>query len=55
MVNVLFIAGDQVPAMPLFETLGSVNEPPEHIGGTCVKVGVTLGFTVTVMVWVAAH
>ncbi len=41
--------------MPLLEVVGSVNEPPEQIGATCVKVGVTLGFTVTVMVWVEAQ
>ena len=51
----VFIPGDQEPLMPLLEVVGSVNEPPEQIGATCVKVGVTLGFTVTVMVWVVAH
>ncbi len=41
--------------MPLSEVAGSEKEPPEQIGAICVKVGVTLGFTVTVMVCVAAH
>ena len=51
----MFIAGDQEPLMPLSEVAGSEKEPPEQIGAICVKVGVTLGFTVTVMVCVAAH
>lgn len=37
------------------EVVGSVNEPPEQMGATCVKVGVTLGFTVTVIIAVVAH
>ena len=51
----MLIAGDQVPVMPLLEMAGSVNEPPEQIGATCVKVGVTFGFTVTVIVVVEAQ
>ncbi len=33
-VVVLFIAGDQTPVIPLFELVGSVKAPPEHIGAT---------------------
>ncbi len=56
-VAVLFTAGLQVPVMAgeLFELVGSVKLPPLQIGATCVKVGVTGGFTVTVMVAVVAH
>jgi hypothetical protein len=46
-VAVLFIAGDQVPVMLLFEVVGKLNEPPAQIADTCVKVGVVLLFTVT--------
>ena len=55
MVVVLLMAGDQEPVMPLFEVVGSINEPPEHIGATCVKVGVTLALTVTEIVLALAH
>jgi len=41
--------------MPLLDMVGSVNEPPEQIGCTCVKVGVVAAFTVTVMVLSVAH
>jgi hypothetical protein len=41
--------------MPLPEVVGSVKLPPEQIGATCAKVGVTLGLTVTVIVAVVAH
>lgn len=40
MVVVLLIAGDQTPLMPLLEVAGRVNEPPEQMEGTWVKVGV---------------
>jgi hypothetical protein len=33
--------------MLLFEVVGKLNEPPEQIAGTCVKVGTVLAFTVT--------
>ena len=56
MVAVLFNAGDQVPVIPLLDVVGSgTNVPPEQIGATCVKVGVTLEFTVIVIVAVVAH
>jgi hypothetical protein len=55
-VCVLLIAGDQVPvtAVGVFvEVVGSVIAPPLQIGCTCVNVGVTGAFTVTVLVAVA--
>ena len=33
-VAVLLIAGDQVPLIALFDVVGNVNEPPEHIAAT---------------------
>lgn len=49
-------AGDQVPVMPLVDVVGNVGATePEHIGATAAKVGVALGFTVTVNVAVVAH
>ena len=52
----LFKAGDHVPEMPLFEVSGkAVNEDPEQMGATAVKVGVTCGLTVIVKVVVVAH
>jgi hypothetical protein len=54
-VDVLFTAGDQVPEIPLFDVVGRENVPPEQIAGTCVKVGVTFGLTVTVIVAVVPH
>jgi hypothetical protein len=55
-VVVLSKAGDHVPVMPLLEVVGNAdNEPPEQIAATCVKVGVTFGFTVIVIVVVVAH
>ena len=39
MVAVLLMAGVHEPEMPLLEVVGSVNEPPEQMGATCVKVG----------------
>ena len=54
-VEVLFIAGVQVPVILLFDTEGSLNESPKHIELTGVKVGLTEAFTLTVMVVVEAH
>jgi hypothetical protein len=55
-VAILFIAGDQVPVIELFEVVGNAaNVTPEQIGATGVKVGVTFGFTVIVIVVVVAH
>ena len=46
----LLIAGDQIPAMPLLDVAERLKLPPAQIGGTCVKVGVWVGFTGTVIV-----
>jgi hypothetical protein len=54
-VVVLLIAGDHVPVYPLLDVVGSVKVPPLHIAATCVNVGVTGWFTVTVIVAVVAH
>ena len=52
----MLIAGDHVPIIKLFEVVGNANNvAPEQIAATCVKVGVTLGFTVIVMVAVDAQ
>ena len=46
----LFNAGDQLPAILLFDVVGkTLNVPPEQIAATCVNVGVVNGFTVTVV------
>ena len=56
MVAVLSRAGDQVPAMPLLEVVGSaVSVAPEQMGATAVNVGVMFGLTVMVNVVVVAH
>ena len=55
-VVVLFKLGFQVPWILLVEVVGSADKvAPEHIGATCVNVGVTLGFTTMVIVAVVAH
>ena len=55
-VAVLFIAGDQVPVIPLLEVVGkALNVPPEQIAVTPVKVGITGEFTVIVKVTGIAH
>jgi hypothetical protein len=54
-VAVLFIAGDQVPEIPLVEVVGILNGSPLQIGAIAANVGVVCGFTVTVMVVVVAH
>ena len=42
-VAALFIAGDQVPEIPLVELVGNaLIVVPEQKGPTCVKVGVVL-------------
>ena len=48
-VAAVLIAGDQVPVMLLFDVVGKVNVPPLQIAATCVNVGVTVGFTVTLI------
>jgi hypothetical protein len=54
---VLLIAGDHNPdiGVVFVELEGKVNVAPEHIAGTCVNVGVVLGFTVIVICAVEAH
>ena len=55
-VMVLFMAGDQVPLKPLFETVGKSNKTsPTQMVATCVKVGVKIGFTMMVIVVVLAQ
>ena len=52
----LFTAGVQLPLIPLFEVVGkAASGSPAHIGATVVKVAVCAGFTVIVIVVVAAH
>jgi F0F1-type ATP synthase membrane subunit c/vacuolar-type H+-ATPase subunit K len=55
-VEVLFIAGDQVPVTPLFDVVGNAaSGSPLQIGFTCVNVGVVFGVTVIVIVVVGEH
>ena len=54
-VTALLTAGLQVPLIALLEVAGNVNDPPEQMAGICVNRGVTVLFTVTVIVAVAAH
>jgi hypothetical protein len=54
-VAVLFTAGDHVPAILLFEVVGSVNDSPLQIGATWVNVGTVGWFTVTDIVAVVAQ
>ena len=53
---VLLSAGVHVPEIPLFDVVGKAAKvAPEQIGATAVKVGVTCGLTLIVMVVVVAH
>ena len=55
-VAVLFNAGDQVPVILLVDVVGNADrDPPEHIGATCVNVGMIFGLTVIDIVAVVAH
>ena len=55
-VAVLLTAGDQVPVTPLIEVNGkAATVEPKQTAATCVNVGVTLVFTVTVIVDCVAH
>ena len=55
-VAVLFNAGDHVPVIPLLDVVGNADKlVPLQMAATCVKIGVTFGFTVTVIVAVVAH
>ena len=52
----LTTAGVHVPVMPFVDVVGNVGATePEQNGATAAKVGVTLGFIVTVNVVVVAH
>ncbi len=54
----LFNAGDQVPVIAgeFVEEVGKAdNVAPAQMGATCVNVGVTIGFTVMVIVAVVAQ
>jgi len=52
----LLIAGDQVPVIPLLDVVGRAdNAAPSQIAATGVKVGVTFGLTVMVIVAVVAQ
>ena len=49
-------AGDHVPVIASLDVVGkAANVPPEHIGDTAAKVGVTFGVTVIVNVVGLAH
>jgi len=49
-VVVLFTEGDHVPVKLLLDVVGKADKlAPAQIGETCVKVGVTFGFTVMVI------
>ncbi len=55
-VAVLFIPGDHVPVIPLFEVVGNADKlVPEQIAATCVNVGVGFGVTEIVIDEVVAH
>ena len=55
-VDVLFIDGDQFPVMLLFDVVGNVIIPPEHIAATDVNVGrIVPLFTAIVIAAVVAH
>jgi hypothetical protein len=55
-VAVLSKAGDQIPAIPLLDVVGSADKVvPAQIGATAVNVGVIFGLTVIVNVAVVAH
>ena len=50
-VSISFKSGDHEPYIPLFEFTGrGLRDAPEHIGSTCVNVGVILGIVITLIV-----
>ncbi len=56
MVAVLFIAGNQLPAIEFVEVVGkALKAAPEQIGATALNVGIKIGLTVIVIVAVFAH
>ena len=54
-VAAVLIAGDHVPVMPLFDVVGKVKLPPLQIAASCVKLGVSVWFTVTLSVVTVAN
>ena len=55
-VVVLLNAGDHVPVIPSLDVVGNADKfTPLQIAATCVNVGVTVGFTMMVIVAVVAH
>ena len=55
-VEVLLIAGDHVPVIPLVEVVGNADKlAPEQIDATCVNVGVVFGVTVIIIFATIAH
>ena len=55
MVELILIEGDQLPLIPSFDCAGSVNDPPEHISPTWVKVVEITGNILIVMSIGSAH
>ncbi|MCY1560425.1 hypothetical protein D9M68_975570 [compost metagenome] len=54
-VEVLLIAGDQVPVIPLVDCVGKAAKAvPEQMAGTCVKTGVTGFVTASVAIMESA-
>ena len=52
----MFIAGDQVPVIPLFDVVSSsLKVSPLQIGFTALKEGVIIGFTTMSILDVIAH
>jgi hypothetical protein len=55
-VAVLFIAGAQVPVIPLFDVVGKAGKvAPMQMGATALNVGIMGVFTVMTSVVVVAH
>jgi hypothetical protein len=55
-VVLLTVAGFQVPVIPLVDVSGKTGlTAPKHIAAMGVKLGVTIGLTVTFNVAVVAH
>ena len=55
-VNVLFMAGDQMPLNPLLETVGKgFKTSPTQMELTCIKDGLRIRFTVMVIVVLLAQ
>ena len=55
-VDELLIAGDQLPGIELFEVVGNAaNTAPAQMVGTWVKVGITFGITLRMMLPFVAH